>query len=146
MVILTSIDVVGRYFFLTPLLGAHEMITLAMGIMIFLGMPLVTASREHLTVDLARSLLNQKGKRIQQIFVDSISAFTFLLFSWLLLHHGFGLSEDLMTTEDLEIEQAPISFTMAAMCFLTIFIFLYQVACGTDEKTSSYKGKMRSKF
>ena len=75
MVILTSIDVVGRYFFLTPLLGAHEMITLAMGIMIFLGMPLVTASREHLTVDLARSLLNQKGKRIQQIFVDSISQF-----------------------------------------------------------------------
>ena len=146
MVILTSIDVVGRYFFLTPLLGAHEMITLAMGIMIFLGMPLVTASREHLTVDLARSLLNQTGKRIQQIFVDSISAFTFLLFSWLLLHHGFGLSEDLMTTEDLEIEQAPISFTMAAMCFLTIFIFLYQVACGNDEKASSYKGKMSSKL
>ena len=128
MVILTSIDVVGRYFFLTPLLGAHEMITLAMGIMIFLGMPLVTASREHLTVDLARSLLNQTGKRIQQIFVDSISAFTFLLFSWLLLHHGFGLSEDLMTTEDLEIEQAPISFTMAAMCFLTIFIFLSKLS------------------
>ena len=123
MVILTSIDVIGRYFFLTPLLGAHEMITLAMGIMIFLGIPLVTASREHLTVDLANSLLNKKGKRIQQIFVDSISAFTFLLFSWLLLYHGFGLSEDLMTTEDLEIEQAPISFTMAAMCFLTIFIF-----------------------
>ena len=146
MVILTSIDVVGRYFFLTPLLGAHEMITLAMGIMIFLGMPLVTASREHLTVDLASSLLNKKGKRIQQIFVDSISAFTFLLFSWLLIYHGFGLSEDLMTTEDLEIEQAPISFTMAAMCFLTIFIFLYQAACGNDEKASSYKGKMGCKL
>ena len=146
MVILTSIDVIGRYFFLTPLLGAHEMITLAMGIMIFLGMPLVTASREHLTVDLASSLLNQKGKRIQKMFVDSISAFTFLLFSYLLLYHGFGLSEDLMTTEDLEIEQAPISFTMAAMCFLTIFIFLYQIACSPNEKTSSYKGKMISKI
>ena len=109
-------------------------------------MPLVTDSREHLTVDLATNLLNQKGKRIQQIFVDSISAFTFLLFSWLLLYHGFGLSEDLITTEDLEIEQAPISFTMAAMCFLTIFIFLYQVAYGNDEKASSYKGKMSSKL
>ena len=83
--------------------------------------------------------------RIQQMFVDSIGAFTFLLFSYLLLYHGFGLSEDLMVTEDLEIEQAPISFTMAAMCFLTIFVFLYQVACGANENIASYSGNLSSK-
>ena len=52
MVVITCIDVVGRYFFAAPLLGAHELMTLAMGIMIFLGMPLVTAAEEHLTVDI----------------------------------------------------------------------------------------------
>ena len=127
MVLVTCIDVIGRYFFAAPLLGAHEMITLAMGIMIYLGMPLVTASREHLVVDLAGSVLNPTGKRIQQIIVNAIAALTFILFSYLLLFHGIGLAEDLMITEDFEIKQAPISYLMAAMCFLTIFVFVKQV-------------------
>ena len=125
MVAVTCIDVVGRYFFSAPLLGAHEVITLAMGIMIYLGMPLVTASREHLMVDLVGGFLSPKGKRIQQIIVNTIAALTFILFSYLLLFHGFGLAEDLIASEDLEVEQAPIAYVMAVMCFLTIFIFLY---------------------
>ena len=127
MVLVTCIDVIGRYFFAAPLLGAHEMITLAMGIMIYLGMPLVTASREHLVVDLAGRVLSPTGKRIQQIMVNAIAALTFILFSYLLLFHGIGLAEDLMVTEDFEIEQAPIAYLMAAMCFLTIFVFVKQV-------------------
>jgi len=138
MVVVTCIDVVGRYFFSAPLLGAHEIITLAMGIMIYLGMPLVTASREHLIVDLAGSLLSPKGKRIQQIIINSIAALTFTLFSYLLLFYGFGLAEDLMVTEDLEIEQAPIAYVMAVMCFLTIFVFFYQVSCAIKDKKSDY--------
>jgi len=127
MVLVTCIDVIGRYFFAAPLLGAHEMITLAMGIMIYLGMPLVTASREHLVVDLAGSALSPTGKRIQQIIVNAIAAITFILFSYLLLFHGIGLAEDLMVTEDFEIEQAPIAYLMAAMCFFTIFVLVKQV-------------------
>ena len=103
------------------------MITLAMGIMIYLGMPLVTASREHLVVDLVGSVLSPTGKRIQQIIVNAIAALTFILFSYLLLFHGIGLAEDLMVTEDFEIEQAPIAYLMAVMCFLTIFVFVKQV-------------------
>ena len=127
MVLVTCIDVIGRYFFAAPLLGAHEMITLAMGIMIYLGMPLVTASSEHLVVDLAGSALSPTGKRIQQIIVNAIAALTFILFSYLLLFHGIGLAEDLMVTEDFEIEQAPIAYLMAAMCFFTIFVLVKQV-------------------
>ncbi len=103
------------------------MITLAMGIMIYLGMPLVTASREHLVVDLVGSVLSPTGKRIQQIIVNAIAALTFILFSYLLLFQGIGLAEDLMVTEDFEVEQAPIAYLMAAMCFLSIFIFVKQV-------------------
>ena len=138
MVVVTCIDVVGRYFFSAPLLGAHEIITLSMGIMIYLGMPLVTASREHLMIDLVANLLSSKGKRIQQIAVNSIAAVTFILFSYLLLFYGFGLAEDLMITEDLEIEQAPIAYVMAVMCFLTIFVFLYHVFQAANNKETNY--------
>ena len=143
MVLVTCIDVIGRYFFAAPLLGAHEMITLAMGIMIYLGMPLVTASREHLVVDLAGSVLSSTGKRIQQIIVNAIAALTFILFSYLLLFHGIGLAEDLMVTEDFEIEQAPIAYLMAAMCFLTIFVFVKQVIDDLTGKGPDYSKSNR---
>ena len=118
------------------------MITLAMGIMIYLGMPLVTAAHEHLVVDLAGSVLSAKGKQVQQVIINTIAAFTFILFSYLLLFHGIGLAEDLIVTEDFEIEQAPISFLMAAMCFFTIFVFVKQVldnltGKGTDHSKSN---------
>lgn len=138
MVVVTCIDVIGRYFFAAPLLGAHELITLAMGVMIYLGMPLVTAAREHLTVDIASGFLSPTGKRIQQIIVNAVAAATFILFSYLLLFRGLELAEDLITTEDFEIEQAPIAFLMAAMCFLTILVFVNFVVRDLTGKGPDY--------
>jgi len=140
MVIITCIDVIGRYFFSAPLLGAHEMITLAMGMMIYLGMPLVTVSREHLTIELASSYLGPRGRRIQQIVVNIVGALTFLLFSYLLFSHGIGLAEDLMITEDFELEQAPFAFLMATMCILTICVFIKQVFLDLTGKGPDYSG------
>ena len=114
------------------------MITLAMGIMIYLGMPLVTAAREHLVVDLAGSVLGATGKHIQQIIVNAIAALTFILFSYLLLFHGIGLAEELIVTEDFEIEQAPIAYLMAVMCFFTIFVFVKQVFDDLTNKRPDY--------
>ena len=114
------------------------MITLAMGIMIYLGMPLVTASREHLIVDLVGSVLSPTGKHIQQIIINAIAALTFILFSYLLLFHGIGLAEDLIVTEDFEIEQAPIAYLMAVMCFFTIFVFVKQVFDDLTSKRPDY--------
>ncbi len=138
MVIITCIDVAGRYFFAAPLIGAHEMITLAMGIMIFLGMPLVTSAREHLTVDIMGGFLGPRARRVQQIIVNTIAALTFILFAYLLWIHGIGLAEDLMITQDFEFEQAPFAFLMAAMCFLTIFVFLNHVGRDLTGKGPDY--------
>jgi len=138
MVIITCIDVVGRYFFAAPLLGAHELITLAMGMMIYLSLPLVTAAREHLTVDLAGKFLGPSGKCIQLVVVNTVAALTFVLFSYLLWLHGIGLADDLMTTEDFEIEQAPLAFLMAVMCFFTIIVFLYHVVRDILNKEADY--------
>lgn len=134
MVLVTCIDVVGRYFFAAPLLGAHETITLAMGIMIYLGMPLVSAMDGHLTVNIVDKMLGPRGRQIQQVVIDSVAALAFVIFSYLLWHHGAGLEEDLITTEDLEIDQAPVAFLMAAMCFLTILVFAYRVRRGLGRR------------
>ncbi len=134
MIAVTCIDVVGRYFFAAPLIGAHEVITLAMGIMIYLGLPLVTAAGEHLTVDLAGTFLGPRLRRIQQIMVNAVAALTFILMSYLLWFHGVGLAEDLVTTEDFEIEMAPLAYLMAVACFFTILVFLNHAFAGLAKK------------
>ena len=43
-----------------------------------------------------------------------------------------------MTTEDFEIEQAPLAFLMAVMCFFTIIVFLYHVVRDILNKEADY--------
>ncbi len=134
MIVVTCVDVVGRYFLATPLIGAHEMITLAMGSMIYLGLPMVTATDQHLKVDLAGTFLSPRLRRIQQIAVNIVGALTFLLMTYLLWLQGIGLAEDLITTEDFEIELAPLAYLMAVACFLTILVFLNHAFRGLTTK------------
>ena len=46
MMVVTAIDVAGRYFLNRPIGGAFEVTEILMGLVIFAGMPLATARRE----------------------------------------------------------------------------------------------------
>jgi TRAP-type C4-dicarboxylate transport system permease small subunit len=52
MVILTFTDVIGRRLFNTPVYGANDLTEHLMAIIIFAGLPLLTARRGHLSIDL----------------------------------------------------------------------------------------------
>lgn len=144
MVLVTCVDVVGRYVFAAPLPGAHEAIVVAMGLMIYLGMPLVSAADEHLTVNIADRVLGPRGRRGQKLVIDTVAALAFVVFAFLLWSHGVGLQEDMVASDDLEIEQAPLAFLMAAMCFFTILVFAVRVRrglTGRDRDRSSPTGQ-----
>ncbi|EIE52443.1 C4-dicarboxylate ABC transporter substrate-binding protein [Salipiger aestuarii] len=49
---LTVVDVVGRYIFDAPLIGATELTELLLAAVIFLGLPAVALAEEHVSVDL----------------------------------------------------------------------------------------------
>lgn len=109
-----------------------------MGIMIFLGMPLVTAAREHLAVDITSNILSTRMKRIQQVIVNLFALVTFLMFSYLLWFHGLGLAEDFIATDDFEIELAPLAFFLATMCILTIVVLLNHIFSDLLGKDPNY--------
>ena len=52
LVVLTCIDVVGRYFFNNPLVGAVELVQICMGLIIFLTFPIMFLRGDHVVVDL----------------------------------------------------------------------------------------------
>jgi TRAP-type C4-dicarboxylate transport system permease small subunit len=51
---LTCVDVVGRYFFRAPVVGAVELVQLSMAGIIFLSLPLMFLKNDHVIVDLIR--------------------------------------------------------------------------------------------
>ena len=49
---LTFVDVLCRYVFSAPILGAYEIVTFLMALTVFAGLPLLTATKTHITVSL----------------------------------------------------------------------------------------------
>lgn len=63
MVVLTFLDVIGRRFFNTPVYGAHDVTEHLMAVIVFCGLPLLTARHGHLSVDLFDRFLLRPGLR-----------------------------------------------------------------------------------
>ena len=64
MVLLTFTDVIGRRLFNTPVFGAHDITEHLMAVIVFSGLPLLTANRAHLSIDLFDRWLLQPQWRI----------------------------------------------------------------------------------
>ena len=52
MMVLTCVDVVGRYFFSRPVLGATELTEIGLALVIFSAMPIISWRGGHIVVDL----------------------------------------------------------------------------------------------
>lgn len=74
MVALTFADVIGRRLFNTPVFGAHDITEHLMALIIIAGLPLLTARRGHLSVDLFDRWLPQPGWRAWHKAVDGLIA------------------------------------------------------------------------
>lgn len=82
MVALTFADVVGRRLFNTPVFGANDLTEHLMAMIIFCGLPLLTAQRGHLSIDLLDAWLLQPHWRAWHKLVDVLIAFVLGLIAW----------------------------------------------------------------
>lgn len=74
MVALTFIDVVGRRLFNVPVYGANDITEHLMAVIIFAGLPLLTAQRGHLSIDLLDAWLLRPRWRWWHRAVDVLIA------------------------------------------------------------------------
>lgn len=76
MVSLTFVDVVGRRFFDKPVYGAHDLTEHLMALIVFVGLPVLTARREHLSIDLLDAWLLKPRFAVWHRVVDLLIAAT----------------------------------------------------------------------
>ncbi|MCD8505454.1 MAG: TRAP transporter small permease [Burkholderiaceae bacterium] len=82
MVVLTFVDVLGRRMFNTPVYGANDMTEHLMALIVFSGLPLLTARRGHLSIDLLDGFLLQPAWRAWHKAVDGLIAAILVLIAW----------------------------------------------------------------
>ncbi len=82
MVLLTFTDVIGRRMFNTPVFGAHDITEHLMAVIVFSGLPLLTANRAHLSIDLFDRWLLQPQWRIWHYLVNGLIAAVLALIAY----------------------------------------------------------------
>jgi TRAP-type C4-dicarboxylate transport system permease small subunit len=127
MMLLTCIDVIGRYMFEKPVTGSVELTELLLGALIFSTMPLVTWRKEHISVDLTDSIIPRKVKNIRDMGFDAVVSLCLSVMGvkvWELGDRALMYGE---MTEYLEIPTYYFVYFLAISCWLTAITSLVLV-------------------
>ena len=120
----TFIDVVGRYFFDSPIPGTFEVVSFLLALLVFSGLPLVTRDERHITVTLMEGLF--KGWRLwfQKVVVSIASAAVLGFIAERLWRTADDMAEMETLLEYFDVPFAYFVYFMAALSFLSFLLML----------------------
>lgn len=126
MMSLTFVDVVSRYVFNAPLPGGFELTELLLASLVFLGMPLVTLHREHVSVDLFDKLVPRALRGLRDLLVQAACTLCAAVLCWRMWHKSMESVEYGDITSVLNLPLAPVFFlgTLAIAAMAVIFFVL----------------------
>ncbi|MGF1681345.1 TRAP transporter small permease [Photobacterium minamisatsumaniensis] len=141
MMIITFIDVFGRYFFDMPINGATELIEVLLAVMVFMAFPLVSWSEEHISVDLLDNYFPKRWVNIRQVVINLVCSSALILVAmtnWKLAGRSLEYEE---VSEILEIPTGYVTYliaiTGAVGGFLTLanaMVYAKKMVSGNTER------------
>lgn len=126
LMLLTFVDVVGRYVFGAPVRGAYHIVQIGMAGVIFFAMPFVTAKRAHLRLEFVDKILSRRASLLLDIFIAAICAGAFALLASQLWSWAARLAKFGETTATLSIPLGPPLFALAILAGVTAAVFVLQ--------------------
>lgn len=124
MMLLTFVDVIGRYLFLSPLPAAYEIVSLMMPAIIFCVLPVTVMREGHVTVDLLDALIPGAVARIQGVVVNLVTALALGLVSWRLGVKAYDDWDYESVTDELLLLIWPFGAGMAVLCGIATLVAL----------------------
>lgn len=121
LMLITCVDVFGRYLFNKPLTGSTELTEIGLGIIVFAILPVVTWREEHVVVDLLDPLFSARIAKIRAVLLQIIATVTFAYLGYrvyILAERSASYGE---MTEYLHIPISAMIYFIAIMCWITAF-------------------------
>lgn len=126
IVLITSIDVIGRYLFNSPLLGALEILELSMTILGGFAILYTTTRRGHISVDLFYVMFPKKAQMIVDVFGSFLGFATWAIIAYQVFQLGARSFVKSETTNLLFIPLAPFQFVLALGLAIYSLVLLVQ--------------------
>lgn len=117
--LLTCLDVGGRYAFNRPVPGTSELVQFGMGMLVFGALPLVTGRQGHVTIGLLEMVLPGRVDAIQRVAMALTGGTGLAVLSWRLGTTGIDLASYGDTTSFLRLPLAPMAWFMSVMAALS---------------------------
>ena len=124
MMMLTFVDVIGRYVFTAPIFGAAEMIQFLLAMTIFGGLSLVNAHDDHISVELFEPLLDRWIPRTRRILVQVFSVVVMTIIARELIKFAIEAHELGQTTVVLEWPLVIVAGTVAGLSVISLLVQL----------------------
>ena len=131
LVVLTVVDVIGRYFFNSPVVGAVELVRICMAGIIFFYFPLMFLRNDHIIVDLFSVFRNGWIAWITSVAILLVTIYVAYRVGDRVYDYAVRAFEDNDTTEYLFIPRWPVVgfitlslFSAAAMALLRLMTIL----------------------
>lgn len=131
LMVLRCVDVVGRYAFNAPVPGAAELTGLAVALIIFAALPIITAHSEHVSVglmELVGGRFTRYTRHVERIMLLTTSLVALSLMAWRLWVKGGELASYGDGTSYLNIPVAPFAYFMSVMTALSVVVIALQIA------------------
>ncbi len=120
MMLLTFVDVIGRYILGAPVFGAAEMISTMLALTIFLGLGIANARDKHIVVELFDAKVRNLSPRAYDIIVQGFSLLAMSLIVYVLWAQAIEAAHVGSTTIVLEWPLAWITGTIAVLAALSV--------------------------
>lgn len=124
MMAISFVDVVGRQALDSPLPAAFELTRLALGTMVFVALPLVTAADEHVTIGLFNGFFSEKGARVKRFVIGLIVAGLCAVWARELWIQAGALWQQNERMMFLGVRLAPFVYAMSVLTGLTVIVTL----------------------
>jgi len=138
MMLVTAVDVAGRYLFNKPIAGGFELTEILLAALIYCGLPLVSARREHIVIDTFDPMFSKALKRGLDMVAEVVCAVALAGVGWLIFLRANRIVEYGDTTSVLKLPLAPVVYLMAVMITVAalIHLLLIFVPHGEDDGKS----------
>ncbi len=121
MMVLTFVDVIGRYVFHKPIFGGTEIISALLALTIFSGLGVINARDDHITVELFEEPLRRLfSPVVYEIAIHAFSVVAMTLVAAVLFEHAWEGYKVRKLTEVLEMPVYYVSGTVAVFAVISV--------------------------
>lgn len=140
MMLLTFVDVVGRYLFGAPVFGASEMISTMLALTIFLGLGMANARDRHIVVELFDQNFRRLAPRFYDVVVQGFSIITMGFLAVVMVQLARDAAHVNSTTIVLEWPLAWITGATAFLAALSVVCQILGLIVGKSELPQQKEG------